>query len=97
MSRLEIKVDGGDVAADKMLRAATLTLKILKDIEKQICKEQGVKPSVRWRVDIMSGFDYGLVALRAEVPRDAGIDETRLSNLVWAEAMEKLKQPGAAA
>ena len=70
MSRLEIKVDGDDVGAQKMLKAALLTLGILKSIERQICKEQGSKPSIRWRVDIQSGFSYGLIALRAEPPAD---------------------------
>jgi hypothetical protein len=97
MSRLEIKVDGDDVAADKMLRVATRTLKTLKDIEKQICQEQGIKPSIRWRVDMMSGFSYGLIALSADYPRDASAEDKRFQNLAWAEAMEKLKQPGAAA
>lgn len=69
MSRLEIKVDGDDVGADKMLRVASLTIKMLKAIERDICKEKGTKPSVRWRVDMQSGFEYGLIAIRGEPPK----------------------------
>ncbi len=67
MARLEVKVDGDDVTAEKMLSAATLTLKLLRDIEKS---RPGPKKKIRWRVDIMSGYSYGLIAIRAEPPAD---------------------------
>lgn len=74
MSRLEIKVDGDHVGADKMLRLASLTIKMLKAIERDICKEKGIKPSVQWRVDILSGFEYGLVAIRGKPLREVTAD-----------------------
>lgn len=66
MSRLEIRVDGKDVEAGKMLSIAVSMLKILKSIERQIAKEQGVKSHVQWRIDMQSGHEYGLIAIRAE-------------------------------
>ena len=71
MSRLEIKVDGADVEAAKMLKVAGLTLKLLVSIEKEICKAKGEKPGVRWFVDMQSGFSYGLIAIRGEPPKGA--------------------------
>jgi len=101
MSRLEIKVDGQDVAADKMLRMATLTLKLLRSIEIEHAKAAGRSPRkhrVRWRVDIQSGFNFGLIAIRGELPEgqksDALTQET--SQAIMREAITRqASSPGA--
>ena len=81
--RIEIKVDGDDVGATQMLRMASLTLKILQSIEKEICKKDGTKPIIRWRVDMQSGFNFGLIALRGEQSTSA-TDDSRLT-ATWAK------------
>ena len=65
---IEIKADGESIEADKMLAMALRTLRLLKAIEKDVASPR--KPSIRWRVDMMSGFDYGLIFLRAEDPKE---------------------------
>ena len=90
MARLEIKVDGKDVGATKMLSAATSMLRILQSIEKSQAKEKGIKPSIRWRVDMQSGNDYGLIAIRAEPASRDKADEASVTEFL-AEAYRRLK------
>ena len=90
MSRLEIKVDGDDVAADRMLKIASTALSILKGIEKAMCKEKGVKPGIRWFIDMQSGFSYGLIALRAEPPKDIAAKDPRYTE-VWSTIVARMK------
>ena len=66
MSRLEIKVDGKDVDATAMLRVAMAHVKLLKSTERELAKKAGRKVSVLWRIDMQSGNDWGLIAIRGE-------------------------------
>lgn len=86
-NRVEIKVDGKDVEATKMLSCATSMLRIIKSVERQIATEQGVQSTIRWRVDMLSSVDYGLIAIRAETPSD---DDT-VTQLLTAEVIHRLK------
>lgn len=96
MSRLEIKAEGDDVAADKMLTLATLMLRLLKRIERQQRKDKGEKSRktlIRWRVDIQSGFAYGLIALRAEAP-DGQVDSRIHQATSQAIMQEAIRRSG---
>lgn len=94
-TRLEIKVDGQDVAAQKMLAVASSTVKLLRSIERVIHTEraqQGMArlPAVRWRVGMMSGNSFGLIEIWADGDKDlltAEID--RFARAV--QAKEKVK------
>lgn len=89
MGRVEVKVDGVEVAAANMLGIATTTLRLLKAIEQEICKRNKTKPSIRWRVDMMSGFSYGLIAIHGQAKTSD--DETlKVDEMVWAEAVKRL-------
>ena len=94
MSRLEIKADGGDVSADKMLKMASSALKLLRSIEIDQAKAAGRNPRkdrIRWRVDMMSGLDYGLIVIRGDPPkgaRDTTIHQ-KTSLAIMREAMNR--------
>ena len=61
---LEIKADGKDIEATKMLKLATTMIKLLNEVEKGIIKERGGKqPATKWKVNILSGSDYGLIQI----------------------------------
>ena len=91
MSRLEVKMDGDDVAADKMLTMATLLLKLIRSIEREYAKKDGKKLNkknrIRWRVDMQSGFSYGLIVLRGETPE--GQRDTPLHQETTQEIMKE--------
>ena len=100
-SRLEIKADGDDVEAGKMLDLATLMLKLLRSVERETAKAGGKrltrKNRIRWRVDIQSGFSYGLIAIRAEAAegqRDDAIHQ-ETSQAMMKAAMKLAEQPAA--
>lgn len=70
MARLEIRLDGHDIGADKALFTARTTLRILRSIEKEMT---GKRAAIHWKVDIFSGFRETTVVVRDESPR--GKDE----------------------
>ena len=84
---LVFKVDGEDVAAATMLRLATRTLKLLQAIEKE---KFGPKSKIRWRVDMLSGFGYGLIALRGEPTSDPSLD--RKESLAVDTVFERFRE-----
>ncbi len=86
-TRLEIKVDGPDVSATKMLLVASNTLKLLKAVEKNIRKEKGGAP-ITWRVDMMSGGSYGLIAIWALGPDTTHL-QADLRKLLAEQAAKK--------
>jgi len=59
-ARLQIKVDGGDVAGLKMLDCARSVIKMLHGVEKGIT---GKRPKINWQVDMMAGAQYGLITI----------------------------------
>ena len=61
--RKEIRVDGRDVEASKMLALATSTLRLLKNVEKELAKQTPGQKPLRWGVGMMSGREYGLIEL----------------------------------
>ena len=74
-TRLEIRVDGEDVAGDKMLRIAQSTLKMLRSVEFQM---SGKKRTINWRVDMMSGAQFGLISIWA-----SGNGSERVEAAAW--------------
>jgi hypothetical protein len=59
---LEIKADGKDIEALSMLKLASATIKLLRAIEKDM---SGKRPSIQWRINILSGGDYGMIQIFA--------------------------------
>lgn len=61
-TRLEIRVDGDDVGAAKMLQAATSILRMLQGVERA---KLGKASKTQWRVGMMSGHRFGLIEIWA--------------------------------
>ena len=81
-TRIEVKVDGDDVDAHKMLNTALSLLRLLKALEKE---KYGKGSRILWRVDMMSGLSYGLIALRATGAKGG-------TEKIEVEAMEIIKR-----
>lgn len=72
---IQIRADGEDIAAEKMLLLATQTIKLLKAIERDRSKKRAVIP---WRVNMMSGHTYGMIQIFATGKMDGEADAEKV-------------------